>query len=180
MERLEEARLHDIINWLWIELAMATHEPGTAECLLDRMGQGVTNRHMRLLMDLARLRAALLPDAPTVTAGTEAAEELTQVVRRLAGEEPAEGPGNAPGGRVAAVSLRALEVAERPYGWWLLRRFNDRYGAALLGAAPGWLAETEESSVQHALEQQGAGLPKALRANLSELPAKWAADLGAD
>ncbi|MFA7460590.1 MAG: tetratricopeptide repeat protein [Trueperaceae bacterium] len=180
LERLEEARLHDIINWLWIEMAMATRAGGAVESLLNRMGPGVTNRHMRLQMGLARLRAALLPEAPAVSAGSDAAEELVLLAQRLVGEEPADGAGGKASGGASAVSLRALEVAERPYGWWLLRRFYERHGADLLGATPTWFTEPEEEYVQHALEQQAAGLPKALRASLVELPARWQADLGAD
>lgn len=178
---LEDARLADITPWLWIELAQAANDRAEVEARLERIGSDVTNRHMQLLIDLATLRAALLPGDDS-SVSTEA---VTELVRRLAGDAAApsddgNGSGHAGGGAGAAVNLVDLEVVERPYGWWLLRRWYERYGSSQPAGAFPWAQQPERSQVTEVLEQQGAGLPKALRASLDQQPARWEADLIAD
>lgn len=158
VEELEAARLMDASTWLWIELALAGKEPTLVVRHLKRVGE-VANRHMQLLKALAQVRASLLPGGRTSTRSKASAAAAAQN---------------------AAELLEVLEVAERPFGWWLLRRWSERTqsGSELEGAA--WLSEPESTLVTEALEQQSAGLPQALRERLYASPQRWEAELPAD
>lgn len=201
LAELEAARLADVTPWLWTELAMAAKSPAEVGCLLDRLGPDVTNRHVLLLSDLARVRAALLPPGANAATGQpeeaqgEAPEEPPEValVTRLAGLAPAEataGTQVAPKAEqtesgqadelIARPNLTSLEVVERPYGWWLLHRWLQRYGADLDPAHPLRGLAPEHELVTAELELQGAGLPKALRTSLAQQPSRWMHDLSAD
>lgn len=156
IESLEEARLTDITQWLRLELALGATEPADALKQLERAGE-LDNRHRQLLGALARVRAELLPGGSSLNG--LAADEAAALAQEL---------------------LSTLEVVERPYGWWLLRRWYERNGAPEGSGAPAWLGEPESTLVAAALAEQGEGLPKALRERLKGLPKVWAADIAAD
>lgn len=166
LEALSVERITDIAPWLWIEMALVARDPEEVEALLRRAGEHLQNRHMRLLADIARLRAALLHSEGG--AGAEAAD----VVARLTGE--ARHPEET--GDEVATGL-SEPVVERPYAWWLLERWAERTEGGAGGRVP---ARGPSARIVAELRSQGQGLPKRLRESLLRQPERWEADLEGD
>lgn len=180
IRRLEEARLGDVPTWLWAEMALAGQEPAEVRLCLQSLGSTVAHRHIQLISDLARVRLQLLTAGGEDREGDGGQADVVQLVRRLAGRAAPGANGSLESGAGAAgrlapdeVDLVTLEVVERPYGWWLLRRWHERFGGTIDEGATAWLQEPEQEQVEGVLEQQAAGLPKRLRQALGELPATW-------
>ncbi len=164
IEALATVRLADIAPWLWIELALHARHAGEVASLLQRNGGKVTNRHMRLLADAAVLRSALLPDGAGGN-GVESVARLTGVVVGVGGAERSD--------------LVSLEVAERPYGWWLVEQWLERYATTIDVSQACAFREAVAAAglIQAQLEQQSLGLPKSMRESLQRLPLRWTSAL---
>lgn len=167
----EEARLLDLTPWLWTELALSAAQPHQVMELLANLDAVVPHRHVRLVADLARVRADLLAGR-SEGADTPGSSVAADAVTRLSSVDAA-----APSSESA--SLLALEVMERPHGWWLLLRWTERRGPHAAVPAPSFPAP-ERVLVTDALQQQAAGLPRHMRESLLKLPQLWAAELEAD
>lgn len=169
---LSSARLSDISPWLWTELALNASSPQQVEQLLAGNGGSLTNRHIRMVAEVARLRASLLPGGDLVS-GAVPLRQLTDKSLAVA-EGAGGGAGQQPDHR---IDLASLEVSECPYGWWLVKQWLKRSSDTSPAIRIAREAAEAAGETGPLLQQQGLGLPKRLREAHGQLPKRWADQL---
>jgi len=166
---LQRARLHDMVSWLRLELALfAADLSFSADQLELVVAAGTTGAHQGLVCEIVRMRLGLLrgADAAVLAASEAAFGRLVD-----AGLLPAP---KAPGPAITArPEHEPFAIVERPHAMFLSQ--------ALQGVLPGRGSDATAVSVGATVEaelgEQAAGLPPRLMRTLLQAPLRWRASL---
>lgn len=165
---LQRARLHGMVTWLRLELALfAADLSFSADQLELAVAAGTTGFHQELVAEIVRLRLGLLRGAD---AGVLAASE--EALGRLVGAGLL--PPTEVRGRAVTSRPELVAIVEQPLALFLSRTLQ-----AVRGQATNATPATVDAAVAAQLEEQAAGLPPKLRRTLLQAPLRWRSDLGA-
>lgn len=153
IQALTDAQLVDIVPWLWLELSMVATRAEPALLRLQRAeAVGLRSMHQRTVHGIATLRTSLLPAE---------SRSVRSEVKGLAAQAETS---------LASAADGSLEIVERPLLLLLLfiRQIQDRE------VPPEGLVPPQ---VRAELDEQAAGLPKALASSLLAAPERWLSPL---
>jgi DNA-binding SARP family transcriptional activator len=160
---LERARLHGMVSWLRLELALFAADLSFSADQLALVGAaGTTGVHQELVGEIVRLRLGLLrgADAAVLAASEEALWRLV-------------GAGLIPPTKVCGTEVTSrperVTIVEQPLALFLARALE----AVLEGRATGATPAPVDAAVAVQLEEQAAGLPARLRRTLLQAPLRW-------
>ncbi|HRQ11152.1 MAG TPA: hypothetical protein PLG36_09020, partial [Trueperaceae bacterium] len=166
---LQRARLHGMVPWLRLELALFAAELSFSAGQLELVvAAGPTGFHQELVCEIVRMRLGLLAGADAaVLAASEAAS------RRLVEAGLLPTPNASDPKITGRPEHEHVAIVERPLALFLSQALQE----VLLGQASDAPGVPADPAVMAELGEQAAGLPAKLRRTLFGAPLRWRSSL---